>query len=188
MGIVLGVVGFGLCFLYDINSVKWKNRVCQTFFFAGCGCLLAGTVLEVLQVYSRSLDTARIVAFGWLVVAGLFFALLIYTLFGALPFSATYRKSEEKSEIHTDGFYALCRHPGVLWFFFFYLSLGAVWRDPMFFFTGMSYSLCNLLYVVFQDFWVFPKTLEGYEAYKKQTPFLIPTGKSIMRCIKTFKK
>ena len=52
--------------------------------------------------------------------------------------------------------------------------------------TGAAFSavvvLLNILYVLFQDLYIFPRTFSNYAEYKKSTPFLIPSRGSILRC------
>ena len=43
----------------------------------------------------------------------------------------------------------------------------------------MTFSLCNLLYVLFQDRWTFPRTFPDYPAYRRRVPFLLPTARSL---------
>ena len=83
------------------------------------------------------------------------------------------------------GMYALCRHPGVLWFFLFYFCLGIALYPAELIYAGIFYSILNLCYVIFQDHWTFPLTFADYENYKRTTPFLIPNQRSIRRAIQT---
>lgn len=181
-----GIIVFGLYLLYDVNSVLWNHRVLHASFFAGT-ILLAGVTVW------QAADAVRAGFFGgksiiWLVFAVVFLILLIYTLFFALPFDDTYLKSDTgKAKVYDGGMYALCRHPGVLWLFLFYLCLGAAFYPSEVLAAGLFYSLLDLLYVVFQDVWTFPKTFEDYEQYKKSTPFLIPNPGSMKKALDTWK-
>ena len=47
------------------------------------------------------------------------------------------------------------------------------------FFTVILVTALNLGLVAFEDCRVFPAKLAGYDAYRKRTPFLIPTAESI---------
>ena len=181
-GFIFGIVAFGLFVLYDINSVLWKCRWLHPFFLTGC-VLLA--LITAIQIYS-SVKTVQINAFFWvfLVFALLFFGIMIYTLFFALPFEKTYMEIDKKPQVYDQGMYALCRHPGVLWFFFFYLFLGLALQPSHMLRNGMIYSLLNFFYIVIQDFWTFPKTFADYEAYKEKTPFLIPTRVSMRKALR----
>ena len=78
------------------------------------------------------------------------------------------------------GVYALCRHPGVLWFAGLYVCLWAAFGLPLW--EAASLSGWNVLLVWFEDRCVFPAVLEGYDAYQQTTPFLLPNRRSIRAC------
>lgn len=179
-----GMIGFGLFIVYDLNSVIWKKKILHSFFLLGCLLIVASTVLGVLDV-GKGYGSTK-VSIGWLVIAAGFLGVLIYTLFFALPFKDTYqteKNKQEKSKVCSQGMYALCRHPGVLWFFFFYLCFGIGLGSGGFLKMGMMFSLCNLGYVIFQDLYTFPKILKDYDRYKREVPFLIPDRRSIIRAM-----
>ncbi len=180
---ILGVLAFGLFFLYDINSVLWQDKVLHKSFFAGCMILAVSTVLFTIKFFSSE----RIHMIQWicLLLTIISFLLFIYTLFFALPFDKTYREMEGPACVYTGGIYSLCRHPGVLWMFFFYVFLGGFLNSFTVILIGIVYSILNIAYVVLQDCWTFPKTLAGYDEYKNTTPFLIPTKDSIKKCWNT---
>ena len=172
--------------LYDLNSFTWKNRILHTFFLIGNVILLASTAacfITLIRAYGA--PVWRIVIFGALAVSQA--ALLIYTLFFALPFEKTYARLEENPPVYTEGVYSLCRHPGVVWFFFLYLFLALLTGQRLMMAVCICYSGLNVLYVWFQDRVTFKRTLSGYEAYQRETPFLIPTGKSIRKCAGYFR-
>ena len=183
--LILGITGFFLYFIYDINSVKWKNTVFQKFFGLGSLFLVVstiGTLLKIFDVEQIKKPTGLLFMTAGLVFLGL----LIYTLFFALPFDQTYLEESRKRLAYTEGMYGLSRHPGVLWFTGLYLCLwglsGFVWEGIFFIFM----ILCNVLYVIFQDIWTFPRTFTNYSDYKKKTPFLIPDKESIRVCISSW--
>lgn len=183
IGIISGILVFILYFLYDINSVYWKNRLLHSGFLFGTVFLALATTAQI--GYQIPVAEKGIRFWGCMLLAIFALILLIDTLFFELPFEETYIESEGKARVYDQGMYALCRHPGVIWFFFFYLFLGVALLPGKFIFIGMLYSLCNILYVIFQDVWTFPHTFVDYEEYKKQTPFLIPNSHSIKRAYKT---
>lgn len=179
-----GILGFGLLMVYDLNSVIWRRKILHSFFSLGSFLIVVSTIVGVSDAGRENGNVKD--SLGWFVLAATFLGVLVYTLFFALPFKETYQNgedSEEKSKVCSHGMYALCRHPGVLWFFFFYLCLSIGMESAKLLGTGMVYSFCNFLYVVFQDRYTFPKVLEGYEEYKKDVPFLIPDKKSIARAV-----
>jgi protein-S-isoprenylcysteine O-methyltransferase Ste14 len=147
--------------------------------------LLGGSTFGIVFTSGDLIRTSvlRMVIFGSLAVVC--FCLLIYTLFFALPFQDTYLETGGSPKIYKDGMYALCRHPGVLWFIGFYIFLGLMLKIPLLIAAVVVFSLLNLLYVVFQDNWTFMKMFSDYDLYKKETPFLLPNLDSIKRCIKT---
>ena len=81
----------------------------------------------------------------------------IYALFCS-PFETTYVKESRYREACTEGMYALCRHPGVLWFGGFYLCAGALWKSTEGTVFAAAVVALNVLYVHFQDVYSFPRT------------------------------
>jgi len=182
----LGILAFVLFFLYEFYSVYKKPRIFSLFFAAGFVLLLSATVgLTVISVIQLDKITIRLILSG--AVALVFLALLVYTLFFALPFSDTYVSSSGARVCRT-GFYALCRHPGVLWFggfyFFIWLALGGTLPLLMF----AAYTSLNIAYSTFQDLWSFGLCFEDYADYKKSVPFLIPNARSIRACFLIFRR
>ena len=119
--ILLTVLAFLLFAVYDLNSVIWNKKVLKCGFFAGCLLLLAATSGAVVIAFGKT--TMQPLGYVCLLLAACSLALLIYTLFFALPFEKTYVENRDKPEVCSTGMYALCRHPGVLCLFGFYLFL-----------------------------------------------------------------
>lgn len=184
MFIILGSIAFLLYALYDINSVRWNKHWLHYGFLFGT-LLLAVTTIGV--VFQNKEHIGNIEGSSILLLCGgaIFFVLLIYTLFFALPFDETYRKESERRAAYTEGVYALCRHPGVLWFIGFYLFLACGMKSKEVFNYGLLMSVWNILYVILQDKYIFPLTFVNYREYQRQTPFLIPNMKSIRTCFHT---
>lgn len=183
--VCVGGAAFALFFLYDLNSVLWKDRLLHGSFTLGCLLLAAATAAGLWAAWPGRalLRPARLMCLAGAVVC---LALLVYTLFFALPFDETYRREENGGRPVCDrGMYALCRHPGILWFFLLYLLLGLAAAPSPLLGQGLFYSLCNLLYAVFQDLWTFPRTFCDYRQYQSKTPFLLPTPASIRRAVET---
>ncbi len=112
--------------------------------------------------------------------------LLVYTLFFAVPFQEAYVEGS-KQKICKTGVYALCRHPGVLFLAGFYLFLSLGLGKPFMLLAGTVYTGMNLLYILLQDRYTFPRLFEGYDDYRKETPYLIPDADSIRKCISDLK-
>ena len=177
MGWLLSVCGFALFFLSDYNDWRWGRRELRVCFPVGGVLVAAGTAWDLRWTEAAVRGWGRI---GVLLVAAAFFALLIYSLFFALPAADSYTRPGEKRRACTTGVYALCRHPGVLWFAGLY---GCLWIG-----AGLPLweaALCcalNVGLVVFEDRCVFPALLEGYGAYQASTPFLLPDRQSFQAC------
>lgn len=172
--ILLGTLGFAFFFLSDWNDLhRGDKRLCWLF--------PAGAVLFCTAVAAGSRFGAAPLSGAWRIVAAAavlaFLALEAYSLFFALPAGASYGEPGTKRAALTGGVYALCRHPGVLWMigllFCLWLSCGL----PLL--CVAVYSLLDVLLVVYEDRCVFPVLLEGYDAYQKRTPFLVPSADSI---------
>lgn len=115
------------------------------------------------------------------------FCLFFYTLFFALPFRKTYCGAEDIEKVIDTGMYALCRHPGVIWFFFLFLFLWMASGKAMMLQAAIIWTIMDIIHVYIQDRWIFPKTLTGYELYKEKAPFLIPNLSSIRKCMAALK-
>ena len=179
MGLLLGLCSFALFFLSDYNDWRMHRQEWKLCFPLGAALLLAGTLLRC--------GKAKVMSAGWVRMAlflGVlaFAALLIYTLFFAISLEVSYARPGEKRRVCTTGVYALCRHPGVLWFMGAYACLPGAAGLPVL--DSVLYSGLNVLLVCFEDRWVFPELMEGYGDYQAATPFLVPNGRSIRACFK----
>lgn len=184
---LMGLAAFTLYILYDVNSVLWKKRLPKSFFALGTALIAVSTtvlLLGILRNNEAMLCRSRLAAL-FLIPAAAGFALMIYSLFFALPFDETYVHPQGKMAVYDKGMYALCRHPGVIWFCLMYMGLALAWNTPLVWGVSLFYCALNIGYVVLQDRWTFLHTFDNYEEYQKSTPFLIPTGKSIRTAWKT---
>lgn len=179
MGFLLGLCAFALLFLSDYNDWRLRQKGLKLCFPVGGillvvgTCLRFGTVSCAASLWLRSLSLLAVLVF---------LALLIHTLFFAIPVGASYARPGEKRDVCTVGVYALCRHPGVLWFAGLYLCLWpAAGLPPA---DALVYCGLNVLLVWVEDRFVFPELLKGYAEYQATTPFLIPNGASIRACLK----
>lgn len=184
--ILAGLCGFLLFGIYDVNSVVLKKKWLKPTFFSGLMLVVLATVMMFAAGWEPN-ETGRGRQAVFLILAAVFLMLLIYTLFFALPFEETYIRETELPAVYSKGVYALCRHPGVLWFVGMYACFAAAMPTDLMIGGGLVFSLCNILYVVMQDLWTFPHCFCDYSDYKKHVPFLIPTVQSGKNCIKTMK-
>ncbi len=157
-------------FVYDYNSIKWRNKCAKCLFALASAMILAVSAYELIKNFAGISIMTAVSAFAVLV----FLALLIYTLFFALPFDSTYVKDSKEREAYTGGIYSICRHPGVLWLAGLYLCLMPVVSEVHPRIIFLLIIIGDIAYVIYQDVYIFPKTFTNYNEYKKTTPFLIP--------------
>ncbi len=172
----MGTLAFAALFLGDWNDWKWGRKPLRLCFPAGCLLLLAATVTSLFQGTGCASGPVR--GLFWLLAAA-FLALEADALFFALPRAASYGQPGRDRATQTAGMYALCRHPGVLWLAGLFLCL---WPLGLPLGEALLYSVLNLLLAAFEDCRVFPARLTGYDAYRRETPFLLPTPASVRRC------
>ena len=182
--LLLGMLGFLLFFLYDVNSFTWRSRLLHKSFALGVALLAAATVLDLaaalrMGAFSGLKDLILLVA------GALCLAALVYCLFFALPFAETYQDTDGPPAVCDRGVYALCRHPGVLCMLGMYLFWGLGALPATMLRNGLIFSGFNTVYVCFQDRMTFPRTFPDYPDYQKNVPFLIPTGASIRAAWRT---
>lgn len=175
--LLMGITGFFLCFLYDINSFTLRSGLLHSTFGIGTVLIAAATALDLRIAWKAGAFSGRLdLLFLFLSVAS--FAALIYCLFFALPFHETYAEQNDRRSVYDRGVYALCRHPGILCFFGVFLFAGIAALPCDLLMHGMVFSLLNLAYASFQDRITFPKTFYNYHTYRERIPFLIPTRDS----------
>ncbi|NCB41358.1 MAG: hypothetical protein EOM59_01860 [Clostridia bacterium] len=185
--LTLGAFAFVCFFIYDLNSIIWKNNILQHSFMAGSVLIIFSTMATILS------NAGNIYWNGILPFLGLFFAVasacaLIYTLFFALPFKPTYLDAKKANDICDKGVYALCRHPGFWCLASLFLSLYFMLPNKQVFKMAVLFNGLNFLYILFQDQWTFPRAFPDYVRYSKATPFLVPNISSIRQCIHTLKE
>ncbi len=177
MPVIMGIGAFAFFFLSDYNDWKLARRYLKWCFPAGAALLAVATGLDAVRGEALLSGWPRGLFF---MLAAAFGGLLVYTLFFALPTQASYACPGQERPVVTRGLYALCRHPGVLWFVGLY---GCLWlATGVSFMTAVLYSVLNFLLVLFEDRYVFPGRLAGYAAYSRVTPFLMPTAASFRAC------
>lgn len=175
---IIGILAYLLFYIYDINEIKKIDTRLKGTFYLGIILQIIGTA----GIIADNLRYLRLSPLG--VTIGLTgFIFLIYSLFFALPFKETYIGTSEKRKVYNRGIYAMSRHPGVLFYIIFYLGLALLQPTTYIIGTYTIWCLLNIGYIIFQDLWTFPRTFEDYKEYRRTTPFLIPTIKSIKSSI-----
>lgn len=172
--IYLGISAFFLFVIGDINDAFFKKRPLKACFPLGL------LVLAIATAFRLSVEDLHA---AWCAAAFVFLALQLVALFGSFSAEEAYTNKHDSERTVTDtGLYAMCRHPGILFFAGLYLclhcGLSLPWIDTL------VYITLDLALAFIEDRYTFPVILNGYDDYRKTTPFLIPTISSISRMIK----
>lgn len=182
MGVVLNIfvlvaAAYALFFLYDWMTVKRPNARFSSALFFGAFALNAVAVIVLLvnQLSGASFDPLFVAA---MICALACFALLIWSLFFALP-KGTYVDPEAGRPCYKQGMYALCRHPGVLWYCLLFAFLACALRTPEALACCAILCAGDVAYMLLQDIWTFPATFSDYDAYRATTPLFLPNPASV---------
>ena len=184
----LGALAFGLMFLSDYAQVLRGKRGAGILFPLGGAFLALATAVLAADAWRRY--TRGPLSPLWGAGALLMLALLVYTLFFALPAGGSSVTTAEKDVLRplvNTGVFALCRHPGVLFLGGFYACLwGALGGWAL----GVAFLLFTALdaaYAAWQGTCVFPRSIRDYAAYCAETPRFLPTLRSFRRCLHTLR-
>lgn len=171
--LILGIIAFLLFVLGDINDAFFRKKYLKPCFILGLIMLSLATVCRM------DISKARVV---WFVLAAIFLSYLCKSLFGSFSVSEAYTDAPQEREVCDTGLYALCRHPGILFFAGLYICLHFGVSLPVA--DTAIYIVLNLALAALEDGIFFPKLLSGYDEYKMKVPFLIPTAESIKNSLK----
>jgi protein-S-isoprenylcysteine O-methyltransferase Ste14 len=171
---IAGTASFLLFLLGDLNDAFWRRRFLKPAFLTGAALLVVSTAGSIWEHLPETLGPLQILS---LAGALLFTALTVWALFFSFPPKEAYVEETRERKVYTGGMYALCRHPGILWFCFLYGCLipGAGFPPIL----ALTYCLLNILLGWVEDKWIFPRLFSDYDAYRRSTPFLIPTARSL---------
>jgi len=172
-----------MVYFFDLAALK-KSRVFK-FVLGGVPIILFIIALIGVCTYASRFHLPE-----WTLYLGYFLLLLAsYLMYLSLireihPQEAYLSESHGKQLVKT-GTYALVRHPGVLWFILFLLALLLISRSRLLLLAAPIWISMDILYILIQDKFYFPQMFPGYEQYRKETPLLIPTRKSLRRFLNT---
>lgn len=184
MNAVIGAAaaaGFILFAGYDLAALRKKTGpFSRCGFAAGCVLWLIAAGLTAYACRDAVLPGLRgaFAAAGACLSAGL----LVWALFFSLP-KGTYSDPSARRRAYNEKLYALCRHPGLLFFGGMCVFLRLLLGRGSAFGLGLLFAF-DLAYVVLQDRIVFPRVFVDYAAYCRYTPFLIPSAESFRRCVR----
>ncbi len=180
--IVFGSLSFVLFYLFDYLNDKGSKSLKIISGLMGLIFIIYGTV--GIRFLSESSPVRHGFSLLYLIFALIFLLALCYSLFLELPFSKTYGGKEFYKGLVTTGTYSLCRHPGVLWFFFMYFFYSLYLGSGIMLLACIIWTLLDVIYVILQEKYFFAKNFLDYGEYQKITPMLIPNIKSIKEFIK----
>ncbi len=180
--VILGLIGYSLFVFADFNKTK-KIHLAFNYAFPIGILLLIFSTFRILQLFPTSFKLPGLWPLVFFVLAFLSLAVQIYILFFAIPFSETYVEIGDYEIVDT-GFFGASRHPGVIWFFFFYLFMWLGTGKTMIIWAGIIWTLADIIHVYLQDRVFFPRMFKDYDVYIREVPFMIPTKKSLKNFFK----
>jgi protein-S-isoprenylcysteine O-methyltransferase Ste14 len=184
--VITGCVAFAVVGLFDLAALKRIPYLKQVVGLAGS--LSFGYCLVMVVLHGARLPMPGWLAYaGWLLLIPSIF-LLVYSLFLEIPFQQTYAADGVGEKLVKTGTYALVRHPGVLWFGSLLFSLVIVSRSRLLLIAAPTWLLMDVLYAWVQDRFLFGRMFPGYAEYREETPMLIPTRRSVLRCWRSMGK
>jgi protein-S-isoprenylcysteine O-methyltransferase Ste14 len=175
----IGVLGFVAMNLFDLVSIK------PLLWVVGCGMLLYAIMRLCLVSHDLPLEGWP-VQLGWVLLT-LSFLMILMALFVNLPFRRTYITAGASQRLIKTGLYALVRHPGVYWVAAFFFSFVLIFRSSQMLIGAIAFTILNTVFVIIEDKYFFVKMFEGYREYQRETPMLIPNGRSVRAFLRTLK-
>lgn len=164
-----GAAAFGFFVLFEYQKCRSlrRGRAGKNFW------LLPGLLLLLLSCVMAGRKAGP--AGGWRFWAGLAVlsaGLLFYGKVLGVADAAHYARDDQPRPVSREGLYGRMRHPGV-WSFLlcaagYGLMFSGVWR------LALWLAFLNLIYTWLQDRFFFPVYLSGYEAYRREVPYLWP--------------
>lgn len=166
----VGIVAFALLIYFEIKKTKSFTKGEET----ANPWFILGTILLVGAFIGKGLNCPM--ASGPKAVLGVIIlaigvCLYIVVLTGGLS-QKNYFKDLEGTPLCTTGAYGIVRHPGVWCFALVSIGFGILFKGSML--MSIFMAILNFVYTLLQDKYFFPVYILGYEAYKKEVPYLFP--------------
>lgn len=180
--LIIGCIAFILFILADVNKLKTIHPVLHALFGLGLLLLLWSTI-QIVRINPADFILPGPWQTTCAILATVSLGFQLYVLFFAIPFDKTYVTLGNNKIVDT-GFFALARHPGVIWFFFFFVFLWLYSGRMLILWAGLAWTAMDILHVFIQDRFIFPRMFDGYDVYIKKVPFMIPTIHSIRNGLK----
>ncbi len=183
--ILAGAAAFLVLLLSDYAEIHSLPALKLVSTLVSAGLLGYAILACALDPWKARLPVALRIASGSLGVV--FLALLIRSLFLEIPSSREAAAAEGRRRLVTTGTYALVRHPGVLWFLFLLLGASAASDSLLLLVATPVWTGIDLAYAAVQDRFIFPRIFgDVYRDYRRVTPFIIPSPRSLRECYETW--
>ncbi len=170
--------------VYDLAALRGAGRLKHLVALMGLTLLAVGFV--TIATGGESFGLLPVFRVAGLALCVVFGALLVYSLLVELPFGTTYKRAGAPESLITTGTYALCRHPGVLWFIGGVAGFALVVDTRAALAAVPVWGGLDIAYAFLQDRYYFPRIFgSAYRDYQRTVPFLVPTRRSLRRCVRT---
>ena len=178
--IILGSAAFVLVLFSDFVRLR-RMGFLRSLIWVVCAPIAAYSVV-MIAISGSTFDLPRALSLlGWFLLA-ISIGLIVYSAFLELP------PKEASYALVTTGTWALVRHPPILWLALLLIGLVFITQSYLLLIAAPIWWGTNLLYVWLEERFLLSKTFPSdYEDYKKTTPMLIPTKRSLQRCLQTLK-
>jgi protein-S-isoprenylcysteine O-methyltransferase Ste14 len=184
--ITIGVLGFLVAYLFDVVSLKRIPGAKQGVGIVAVALIGYATLMVCLKSERLELPI-WLTWLGWALLS-VSVPLLIYSLFINLPFRKTYGAPGVGDRLIRTGTYALVRHPGVSWYALLLVSLILVSESRLLLIASPIWLALDIVHVIIQDRFFFGKMFKDYDDYRRKTPMLIPSRRSISACLRTLRQ
>jgi len=184
--ITIGVLGFLVAYLFDVVSLRRIPRAKQSVGIVVVALIGYATLMACLKSERLELPI-WLTWLGWALLS-VSVPLLAYSLFINLPFRKTYVVPGVGDRLIRTGTYALVRHPGVSWYALLLVSLILVSKSKLLLIASPIWLAMDILHVMIQDKFFFGKMFKDYDEYRRETPMLIPSRRSISACLRTLRQ
>jgi protein-S-isoprenylcysteine O-methyltransferase Ste14 len=191
--LIMGTIAFGCAFASDYISALHKHRGGGTMFCISVLLLSVSTIILIITSDAAAAFRGNTAFFHWIFLV--FSVISLLMLFVSVFFvllrggsSSLPPRDDRKRPLVDSGLYALCRHPGVLFFCLFYFFSAISFGGTGLWTAFVMYSVFDIIYALWQDRFVFPDTISDYQMYRRTVPFLIPTWKSIKKCLSDIRR
>lgn len=182
-GLLAGVMVICMGPLWDLAAIK--RLPCLKYSTIALMIILMSYSLYAVSFSAERFDLPAVATgVGWFLLV-VSVPLMTYSIFIEIPLVNARAREGSGDGLITTGTYALTRHPGVLWYGLFLISLLLVARAKVLLVAAPIWFLLDVLWVVLQDRYLFILTFKEYPRYQKETPMLIPNRLSIKRCFNT---